>query len=118
MNYIKHMTGFYGRISKDDRLNPTHISLYIALFQQWNISRFASPISISRSELMLISKISSPATYHKCIRQLSEFGYLKYVPSSNPNRGSKVYMYDFQAEGGSSLNQDDDYADKNYSEPL
>lgn len=33
MNYIKHLTGFYEKVALDNTLNPTHISLYIALFQ-------------------------------------------------------------------------------------
>jgi hypothetical protein len=81
MNYITHLTGFFERISIDERLNPTHISLYMALFQMWNMNRFTNPISISRSEIMRLSKIYSNATYHKCIRELHEFEYIQYLPS-------------------------------------
>jgi hypothetical protein len=96
MNYIKHLSGFFEKVSKDDRLNPTHISLYVSLFQFWNTYRFHNPISISRNEAMKVSKISSKVTYHKCIRELHEFGYLRYEPSYNPFKGSLVYLYDFQ----------------------
>lgn len=96
MNYIKHLSGFFAKVSKDDRLNPTHVSLYVSLFQFWNACRFHNPISISRQEAMNVSKISSKVTYHKCMRQLHEFGYLNYIPSYNPFKGSLVYLYDFQ----------------------
>ena len=57
MNYIKHLTGFFDKIVQDFDLNPTHISLYLALFQFWNLNRFQNPISITRDEVMRISKI-------------------------------------------------------------
>ncbi|WP_341966235.1 hypothetical protein [Flavobacterium psychrophilum] len=96
MNYIKHLTGFFEKIVSDHSLNPTHISLYISLFQCWNTNRFQNPISITRDEVMRISKICSRATYHKCIRELHEKGYIKYEPSYNPFRGSLVYLFNFE----------------------
>ena len=88
MNYIKHLTGFFEKVSADFDLNPTHISLYMAIFQLWNQNRFQNPISISRDELMRISKIASTATYHKCMKDLTEREYVIYKPSFNPFKGS------------------------------
>lgn len=96
MNYIKHLSGFFDKVSQDHRLNPTHISLYVSLFQFWNACRFHNPISISRNEVMKVSKICSKATYHKCIRELNDYGYLSYQPSYNPFKGSLVYLFDFK----------------------
>ena len=96
MNYIRHLAGFFDRVAADERLNPTHISMYVSLFQFWNASRFQNPISISRNELMRVSKISAKATYHKCMRELNDFGYLQYRPSYNPFKGSLVYLFNFQ----------------------
>ena len=90
MNYIKHLTGFFEKVSTDFDLNPTHISLYMAVFQLWNQNRFQNPICISRDELMRISKIASYATYHKCIRELDERDFVKYMPSYNPFKGSTL----------------------------
>jgi hypothetical protein len=97
MNYIKHLAGFFDKVSQDNRLNPTHISLYISLFQCWNLNRFQNPISISRSEMMRVSKISANATYHKVIKQLHEYGYIVYEPSYNPFKGSMVHLVNFSA---------------------
>lgn len=88
MNYIKHLTGFFEKVSVDYDLNPTHISLYMAIFQLWNQNRFQNPISISRDELMRISKIASTATYHKCMKDLTDREYVIYKPSFNPFKGS------------------------------
>lgn len=92
MNYIRHLNAFFDRIAIDERINPTHISLYLALFQFWNLNRFQNPISISRSEMMGVSKINAKATYHKVIKELHEFGFIVYRPSFNPFRGSEVEL--------------------------
>ena len=98
MNYIKHLTGFFEKVATDRNLNPTHISLYMSLFQFWNCNRFKNPISISRDEIMRISKISSKATYHKCLKALHHQGYIKYEPSFNPFKGSHVIMFNFSED--------------------
>jgi hypothetical protein len=95
MNYIKHLTGFFEKVAIDKTLNPTHVSLYVTLFQFWNCNRFKNPISISRDEVMRISKISSKATYHKCLRNLHTLGYISYEPSYNPFKGSHVFLFNF-----------------------
>ncbi len=96
MNYIKHLTGFFDKVTRDDNLNPTHISLYVSLFQFWNVQRFKNPISISRDEVMRVSKICSKATYHKCMKDLHNFSYLNYDPSFNPYRGSLITLFNLE----------------------
>ena len=98
MNYIKHLTGFFEKVAIDKTLNPTHVSLYIALFQFWNCNRFKNPISINRDEVMRISKISSKATYHKCLKNLHSLGYINYEPSYNPFKGSHVILFNFSED--------------------
>ncbi len=92
MNYIKHLSGFFQKIIYDTDLNPTHVSLYMALFQTWNVNRFQNPISITRNEMMRISKIYSKATYHKCINDLHAKEYIIYEPSHNPFKGSLIHV--------------------------
>lgn len=94
MNYIRHLTAFFGCVAADDRLSPTHVSLYMALFQAWNSNRFRSPVSVTRAEMMRLSKICSSATYHKCIKDLQHFGYIGYTPSHHPLKGSSVELFD------------------------
>ncbi|HBI01802.1 MAG TPA: transcriptional regulator [Flavobacterium sp.] len=98
MNYIKHLTGFFEKVVLDKTLNPTHVSLYMALFQFWNCNRFKNPISINRDEVMRISKISSKATYHKCLKNLHSLGYINYEPSYNPFKGSHVILFNFSED--------------------
>lgn len=79
------------RMSKDERLNATHISLFTGLFVQWQRNSFASPFAVTRKALMVFSKIASIATYHKCIKELDNYGYIRYRPSYHPKLGSQVY---------------------------
>ncbi len=95
MNYIRHLNKVMQLFYEDDRLSPTHIALYLALFQVWNEHRFLNPVSINRTEIMKAAKISSLSTYTKCLRQLHEWNYIEYLPSFNPMLGSRVNLYSF-----------------------
>jgi hypothetical protein len=95
MNYIAHLTAAMDKIEKDRRLHSSHVALYLALFQYWNINRFKNPISINRQDTLHLSKIGSRNTYHKCMRELSNWGFLLYFPSHDSNKGSIVEMYNF-----------------------
>ena len=98
MNYIKHLTGFFNKINNENAINPTHISLYLALFQCWNVNRFKNPTGISREEIMKASKINSKATYHKCMKELEALGFMEYMPTYNPHSCSNVIMVNFSDE--------------------
>ena len=95
MNYIRHLNGFFVRLAEDQRMTPYHISLYFALFQQWNEERFVEQIIISRGEMMQLSRIGSANTYARCMKELAEWGYISYSASSNLHSGSKVSCIPF-----------------------
>jgi hypothetical protein len=95
VNYIHHLNGILVKFSKDERLNPSHISLYLALFYYWNLSRFANKFYIDRAEVMHLARIGSKKTYHKDIHDLNNWKYLKYFPSFNPYKGSQIHLYNF-----------------------
>jgi hypothetical protein len=82
------------RMGKDQRLMVTHISLFTALFVRLQRNDFISPFPVTRKALMGYSRIASIATYHKCIRELDEYGYIYYQPSYDPVKGSLVYWPD------------------------
>lgn len=96
INYIRHLNTAFALFAKNPGLNPSHISLYLGLFQLWNINRFAETFFIHRDELMMLSKLGSKTTYHKCLNQLESFGYIQYFPSHNPFFGSKVSLTIFE----------------------
>ena len=95
VNYILHMENAMLKFRDDPRITPWHLSLYMSLFQLWNSTRFRSEINIRRDELMQFSKIGSTNTYSKCLKQLSEWKYIKYTPSKSRFKSSKVHMFRF-----------------------
>ncbi|MGB3342815.1 MAG: hypothetical protein WBA61_02785 [Aequorivita sp.] len=103
VNYIKHLNAVFLQFSKDGRLNPTHISLYVALFQLWNNYHFPIEFYINREEAMRFSKIGSKTTYHRCIKELHHWKYIIYEPSHNPFKGSRIKMFNFGTSDGQAL---------------
>jgi hypothetical protein len=103
MNYIKHLNAIFQRFAMDSNLNPTHISLYMALFQFWNINRFPETFFINREDVMKMSKIGSKATYHRCLKNLNDWKYIHYLPSHNPYKGSQIKMLKFGASSETSI---------------
>lgn len=84
---------FFRAIKQDSRINPIHISLFMAVIQRWEIDGFKTPICVFSHELMTLAKISSTRTYHRTIRELHEYGYLNYIPSFNRLTGSLIYIF-------------------------
>jgi hypothetical protein len=80
------------RLVSDQRITVWHISLYVALMHKLKESSFKNPVSITRAEVMKLAHIGGVATYHKYIKELHDFGYIKYSPSYDPSRGSTVYF--------------------------
>lgn len=90
MNDIQANNDFHNPVYSDTRLNPRHLNLYCALFDLWKYKAFPESFRITRKDLMKATPIKSIATYHKCITDLHELGYIIYQPSYNPKEGSLV----------------------------
>lgn len=90
----KPLQDFFTAIRRDARVSVTHIGIYAALLQFRLENGFANPVEAYGWEIMQIAKVSAPYTYHKCVRALSEYGYINYVPSFNRNQRSKIYFPD------------------------
>lgn len=94
MDILKPLSDFFMAIERDPRISITHIGIYAALLQYWKEHQYANPIQVFSYQIMRIAKISASATYHKSIRDLSEYGYIKYEPSFKRNQGSKIYFFE------------------------
>ncbi len=112
MNYIKHLSGFFDRLSGDDRMGAYHISLYMALFLCWNRSRFRTPFPVDREELMQLSRIGSKNTYARCMKQLNDWGYIRYSPAGNFHTGRKVSCTRFDMGTGTGTSTRNDTGEK------
>ena len=105
MNYIEHLNQAFRKIHEDHRLRPTHISLYMALFQFANASRFKSEFQAGREELMQYSKIGSTKTYYKCLNELQQWNYIRYYPSKNVYQSSRFSIGNFYLKGKQVVNK-------------
>ncbi|MCW3106879.1 MAG: hypothetical protein JWQ09_1385 [Segetibacter sp.] len=93
MEQLKLLSEFFTAIENDPRISITHIGIYVALLQYWKNHNYCNPVHAYSHQIMQLAKISGRATYHKIIKDLSEYGYIKYVPSFKRNQASKVYMF-------------------------
>ncbi|GAC1426878.1 MAG: hypothetical protein NVSMB67_30110 [Flavisolibacter sp.] len=89
---IVQLSDFFTMIKKDNRISTSHISIYMALFERWNQNDFKNPIYFKRCKLMEMAKIRGVATFHRCIKDLAEFGYIEYMPSFYSKIPSQVHL--------------------------
>ena len=92
MDQLKSLSDFFASIANDPRISTTHIGIYAALLQYWKIHNYNNPVQAYSHEIMQLAKVSTRATYNKVIKDLSEYGYIKYEPSYKRNKGSKVFI--------------------------
>lgn len=89
---MEQLSAFYEAIAGDARIGVTHICLYMALLHEArNLLTQGSVFEVNRDRVMQQARISRK-TYNKCMKELQEYGYIKYEPSSNPSRQSRVYL--------------------------
>ena len=93
MGEMNPLVNFFSGIANDPRIGITHIALYSALYQLWVKQHCINPIRIYSYTVMPAAKIFGLSTYHKAIRELNEYGYIRYEATFN-RKGSKVYLVD------------------------
>ncbi len=79
---------FLKAILQDPRVSPAHISLYLSILQQYQLQG-TMPVQVYRDSMAAQAKISD-TTYHRCINQLHQYGYIRYIPSYDPKKNSTV----------------------------
>lgn len=92
MDIMSAIFEFMDLAKEDPRIGPSHISLYLAIIQCCKAQDFQLPIAVFSRDLMKGAKISATGTYHKCMRDLKDLGYIQYIPSYNPVLGSLVSL--------------------------
>lgn len=85
------LTRFLMSVAGNPKILASHVSLFSAILSCKNTER--EVFNVSRSRLMRLSKLASTATYHKCLRDLIELGFLEYEPSYNPQTGSQLKIH-------------------------
>lgn len=88
----RHLLIFLSSAKEDARITSVHISLYTSLVWFCQHRECIHPFTVFSHELMPLCKVSGTATYHKCIRELHQYHYIRYIPSNNRFVGSLVYL--------------------------
>lgn len=86
------LSKFLKAIACDPRIGVTHIGIYAALIHYWHINKKNTPIVAYSHQIMKIAKISGYTTYHKCVKDLHRYGYIKYEPSFKRTEGSRIFL--------------------------
>jgi len=89
---MEHLSMFFKAISADPRISTTHIGIYASLLEIWRAYNFVNPIRIFSSEVIPIAKLNSNTTYYRCMRDLHDFGYIRYHPSYKRTQGSQIHF--------------------------
>ena len=92
MKPVMPLFKFFKAIHGDYRISSTHIGIYAALLYLSEDRGFCNPVEAYSSQIMETAKISAHKTYRKCLKEMTEYGYLKYVPSFKKNRASKIFF--------------------------
>lgn len=75
------MRDFFALASEDPTMACSHVSLYFALQNEWELQHFPEQMIIERERIMLAARIAGRATFQKCIHDLHDAGYVIYIPS-------------------------------------
>jgi hypothetical protein len=82
---------FIELIQDDPRISPAHVSLFLAIINTYEKQKGKMPVTIFKKHITKQAKIS-PSTFHRCINDLNNFRYIRYIPSYSSVKGSYVYI--------------------------
>jgi hypothetical protein len=85
-------TCYLNSMVQDERITVWHMAMIFGFIRLATTSDLKAPIYISRKKVMRLSHIKNFMTYHKCIKDLQQFGYIQYFPSYHPAIGSRVHL--------------------------
>lgn len=83
---------FMKRSQSQEQLDALHLALFAVLYALWISNGCINPFNTSRKTLMAFARIRSKSTYHIKISELTRWGFIRYVPSYHPVRGSAIYI--------------------------
>jgi hypothetical protein len=94
MNFIQHTRAAHEQLTRQQAATPFHVSLYWALFFEWNASRFPESLELDHDHLMSAAHIGSIKTYRATLYDLEDWGLLAYQPSKSKYQPSRCFMSD------------------------
>jgi hypothetical protein len=92
VNEMSDIVVFMEDARGDPRIGPLHVSLYVAMSYCWLQQGGKESVEFTGKELMQIAKIAGGTPFYRCIKQLHEYGYIRYEPSFNPAVKSRAIL--------------------------
>ena len=92
MNFILHSVAAHQRLTTRPEARPQHVSLYWALFYQWNAARFPAALDLDHQATMRAARIGNEKTYRATLYDLTAWGLIDYVPSQSRHEKSRCYL--------------------------
>ena len=94
MNFIQHSRAAHEQLTRQRAATPFHVSLYWALFFEWNAGRFSESLELDHDQLMFAAHIGNIKTYRATLYDLENWGLLAYQPSKSKYTPSRCFMSD------------------------
>ena len=83
MNYVSHTRTAHECLRRQPAARPQHVSLYWALFFQWNAGFFEGPLELDHEATMKAARIGNKRTYRATLHDLETWGLIAYQPSQS-----------------------------------
>lgn len=83
MNYVSHTRAAHEHLRRQPAARPQHVSLYWALFFQWNAGFFEGPLELDHEATMRAARIGNKRTYRATLHDLETWGLIAYQPSQS-----------------------------------
>ncbi len=84
---------FLAKASQDPRITIWHLGLYAIFLNWWHLQGCIGPLKVYSYQVMPVAKISCRSRYCKLIRELHEYGYLKYKSSDYSKKASLIELH-------------------------
>ncbi|WP_345057061.1 hypothetical protein [Hymenobacter glaciei] len=94
---MQHTRAAHERLRAQAGATPQHVSLYWALFFQWNAARFPAALELDHVATMQAARIGSRHTYRATLRDLDAWSLLTYHPSQSRYDHSRCSLRDLSA---------------------
>ncbi|WP_083937860.1 hypothetical protein [Hymenobacter aerophilus] len=94
MNYVQHTRAAHEHLSQQAQARPHHVSLYWALFFEWNAARFPAGLDLDHPATMRAARIGNERTYRAALYDLDSWQLLAYQPSQSRYGRSRCFLTD------------------------
>lgn len=93
MNGFKQIQAFYSWVfNNPDKARPTHVSLYLFLWNQANRSNWVEWFKCPYDLAMQGACIGNKGTYYRCLDELVEFKLIKYKKGINNHKAPLINL--------------------------